>query len=153
MLDINNTLGWNLKSPQRSILRLQGSNASTPATTRYYTNIVQQIGNSLQYVRDQVRGDTITVIGDGLYFISLSDTFSAPAYAGVSVNGDPYVDITSLPQANILCSAYHPNANVNAPMSVLAVLKNGDVIRSSCTANAPGGNIFQQTFLIVKVSD
>jgi hypothetical protein len=154
MLDINNVLGWNLKTSQRSMLRLQGTQNASPNQCKTWTNVIQKLGNDFVYEKDTVLGDRIKIVKPGVYSIGYTETLGAAGYIGLSLNSDPSVGVTSLPQDQILMCIYEPDANIPRTLTYVGVLKAGDILRCQGTsAIGSGGNAFSQILVVTKVSD
>jgi hypothetical protein len=156
MLDVNNLLGWNSKSPQRSMIRLQGATASSTNTTvRTWTTVLENIGNDLVYARDPILGDTIRVVTDGVYSVSYSDTGLANATYGIIRNGNRALTTAGdqLP-VNILAAAA-PAAGTSATVTLSSpavVLKAGDFVFFNCSPLNAGANAFTQLATMTKIS-
>lgn len=153
MLDVNNLLGWQSKTPQRSMVRVTDPTPSTPATTRTFATTISNIGNDIVYQRDAVSGDAFRIVSPGVYAMTYCENFSAGAYLGISLNAQVAVDVTSLPQKNVLVYTQAPSANVPVTVSVTVPLMSGDIIRAHSTANNTGSAGSFKIFTIARVSD
>ena len=155
MLDVNNTLGWQSKTPQRSQLRLQTS--ATPSIdniyTRTWTTLVQLIGQDIEYKKDAGYGDTIRVVTPGVYSITYGDTSTSAGanfalVTNVTGSGGPSGEAKETLAVGYVAAA-------NAPVQVIwtgYLEARTRIVPNNNHANV-GSNAFAQILSICKVSD
>lgn len=154
MLDINSTLGWNTKTPQRSSVKINNISTILGGIFSMKGDLVRITGNEISYNKSVTTGDTFTVNSDGVYSLDFNMALGAGGYFGISVNADITATITSLPEANVICYQYVSNADIPAPIGATVPLKRGDVIRlQGVSIGSSGGNATLRTFIMTKVSD
>lgn len=158
MLDINSCLGFQPKTPQRSILRLQGSlSPSNLGRYRTFNLVVENIGEAVTYIKDAVDGDKIVINEDGLYIITYSDS-SASSTEQFAVVRNPGLD--AYPISNFLparmgdffCFLQMSAAQTPVSATSPAFLKAGDILKMTNTGvGSVGANVYLQRVEIAKV--
>lgn len=127
MLDVNSLLGFQQKTPQRTVIRLRGTAVpSVNVSTRTYTTVLENVGNDVIYVRDPVYGDSFTAVSDGLFIIHVSDTKSTTnSIFGITLNADPSLDIGSLPnpEKTLLASCFVEASNATRSITIPVYLR------------------------------
>ena len=127
-------------------IRLHTSNGFGSSSTkiRRYTTVVENIGaNLITYADSASLGSTFTILKDGIYSISISDTGTADNYAGVSLNSSELTtNLQSITASDRLCLQYESVSTASACAAWEGKLSAGDVIRP----HTAGGDSWSTTY-------
>ena len=127
-------------------IRLHTSNGFGSSSTkiRRYTTVVENIGaNLITYADSASLGSTFTILKDGIYSISISDTGTADNYAGVSLNSSELTtNLQSITESDRLCLQYESVSTASACAAWEGKLSAGDVIRP----HTAGGDSWSTTY-------
>lgn len=159
MRDVNTLLGFQSKTPQRSIVRVQGSvSGSNDGRSRTWTRVVENTGSDLVYNKDTANGDVITIVSAGLYIVYYTDSSAAANdQFGVVRNkdggGTVLSDMTSANDyRDLIALAQASTANVPAGSCAPIFLNSGDRIRCvTAGLGAVGANVNGQLWVVAKV--
>lgn len=147
-----NALSVGVDIPRSEILAVGGSgHGSTNDKIRCFTSATSQ-GSGIEYSSDAVNGDSFTIMENGVYAISYTDSHSSAAAFGVSVNSTELTTaIQSILSANHVVESESPAGGVGCA-AVSLVLVPGDVVRAHTEGTLSSANANFVKFRITKVS-
>lgn len=151
MLDVNNLLGFQSKTPQLSEIWLQGCPGfgSANSTVARFTTLVTSIGEGITYQPSSVLGDSFVINVAGVFTINfimdMSGT-SATTNCAVTKNAPQSQlagSVASVTPSSILAVTSHMavTAGTYVPCPVTTHLFPGDTIRAMSDAGTNGSNI------------
>jgi hypothetical protein len=126
----------------QSMVRLNTANGygSTNTMIRRFTNVVTNQGSDITYADSATLGATFTVNTSGVYAISYTDTFTAAAHFGLTLNSSQLTTaFYSTTVSDRLSGAVSPGSNLAGAIQCTAYLATGSVVRAHTEAVATGG--------------
>lgn len=155
MLDVNNLLGYQSKSPQRSMIRLNNANGGSVLTkTRSWTTVVEKIGNDITYIKDSANGDTLIAVTDGIYGLMYTDGFSAIGEFSIVRNcTDQTASPDGLSVSQLLASGFTSTNNFPGCVSCTVFLKAGDKIICQTNTSTVNTDSYLRCFTMTKIID
>jgi hypothetical protein len=150
---VASTSNFGLTKLPNGEVRIQGGSGhgSTNTRIRRFTTPVINAGTSISYQNSVANGDTFTINEAGIYSIHYTESSSADAFFGISVNSNQLTtSITSITDAHRKASAKIVAGNPSL-VSVTVALSQNDVVRAH-TNSAVNGTEVQIAFHITQVS-
>lgn len=138
----------------RSEVRVQAANGhgGTNTKIRRFTNTLLNIGTGITYTDSAANGATFTINEDGVYAISLSDSHSAAADTGISLNSSQLTtSIGGITAADRLAVGSANAAAIGLVIAWTGFLKATDVVRAHDDGTGDGTSAYV-TMTVVKVS-
>lgn len=147
-------LGGNTTIPLGSMVRLNTANGygSTNTKIRRFTNTVTNQGTDITYADSATLGASFTINTNGVYAISYSDCFTAPAVLGPSVNSTQLTtNLESITATNVLSANTTGSSNFVGVSAWAGYLTAGDIIRPHSAGVAVGSVANGVQFTITRV--
>lgn len=141
-------------APLTSMVRLHTANGygSTNTKIRRFTTVVTNQGTDITYADSATLGASFTINTSGMYGVSFTDSYSAAATLGLSVNTtQPTVSIVSIPAAEQLASSATAAANFMGCCGSTIYLLSGDVVRAHTSGTTTGAIPADSNFTISRV--
>lgn len=148
MLDINNLLGFQTKTPQRSEIVLDSPNGQGGVYTSVLAFTVQRkiAGEAFSAVglSDFVYGSAIRINEDGEYFFAYMGDYNSASTSSVAITRNSKI-LTAAPSLDdVLVNGVSATSIPNC-ISGCAILKAGDLIRVQTPGNLVTSNTVNQT--------
>jgi hypothetical protein len=127
---------------------------STNTAIRRFSSTINSAGTDITYADSATLGATFTINTTGVYSISYTDSFNAPAGLAITKNASTLnASYASLAADQQLIETATPFANFRSNCSVTVSLVAGDVIRAHLDANNTNGASPAQTrFVIIRIA-
>lgn len=155
MLDINNLLGYQPKTPQISqVVATGGSGAGSASNNRIrrFTTLKESLGAAITYVPDAVNGDSFRINQSGMYSMSWLDVRAAGVLSiGITVNQPDLTIAAGSLTYPIKLLANDITAAQLGCITVSSYLKEGDIVRANDNAQASGTNANDVMFRITQI--
>lgn len=125
---------------------------STNTGVRIFSTVETSIGGDVVRTTSSVNGDAYTIQADGVYAVTLTDTFTTARYYGVTRNASVLNgSVEGLAANERLVLSNSVAADDPASVCWVGKLLNGDVIRAQATSALGGTNTGYPAFTIVRV--
>jgi hypothetical protein len=126
---------------------------ATNGAIRRFSNVILEEGADITYADSATLGATFTINTTGVYSISYTDSFNAPAGLAITKNASVLTSsYAGLAADQQLIETATPFANFRSNCSVTVNLTAGDIIRAHLDANNTNGAAPAQTrFVITRV--
>ena len=138
----------------QSMVQLNTTNGygSTNTMIRRFTNVVTNQGADIAYADSATLGASFTINTSGVYGITYCDSFSATAYAGISLNSNQLTTaVFNITVANLLVLATSSAGTNSATCATTIYLPAGSIIRPHADSTTTG-NAARGLFTITRVS-
>lgn len=126
---------------------------STNTAIRRFVNTHLNRGTDITYADSATLGASFTINADGIYSVSYTDSFSASADFGISLNSTQLTtSISGITEADCVVMATTASGSYRTNCSATLFLSAGDVIRPHAGAAGTGSTPANSSFTISRVA-